>query len=313
MNIMLTVSGIHSRSRKLIEATRRFEKGELDYREFENIFLNDVKNFVRLQEKAEIEIFSDGMLNWHDLLRPLIECVDGVKCGPYFRWFETNTFYRQPIIVGKLAVKRECIRKFFKFDLLPQEKKKLVILPGPYTCTILSKIKLPDGLNIFSKIIKDIIKSLEEYGGLFVLLQEPCLVYKKYCPDKRLFSNLKDVYSRLYSDRPEKYIIHTYFGSIENVSELLSELGCWVGVDIIETSSHILKKLRKSKIVLGVLDSQSPITETPEMVNPYFRNINEIEDKNLILCPNTDLRYLPRNIADKKVLALKKIRRAMVK
>ena len=311
MNIMLTVSGIHSRSRKLIEATRRFEKGEINYREFENIFLNDVKNFVRLQEKAEMEIFSDGMLNWHDLLRPLIECVDGVKCGPYFRWFETNTFYRQPLIVGNLAVKRECIRKFFKLDLLPEDKKKIVILPGPYTCTLLSKIKLADGLNMFSKVIKDIIRSLEEFGEFFVLLQEPCLVYKKYFPDKRFFPNLKDVYSRLYSGSPEKYVIHTYFGSIENVSELLSELRCWIGVDMIETPYHVLKKLRKSNIVLGVLDSQSPITETPETVNLYFRNVNGIE--NLILCPNTDLRYLPRNIADKKVLALKNIRKAMVK
>ncbi|MBC7091307.1 MAG: hypothetical protein H5T50_05295 [Nitrososphaeria archaeon] len=309
---MLTVSGIHSRSRKLIEATRRFRKGELDYSELEKIFVNDVKNFVKLQEKAEIEIFSDGMLNWHDLLRPLIECVDGIKCGPYFRWFETNTFYRQPIVVENLSVKRECIRKFFNFNLLPEEKKKIVILPGPYTCTILSKTKLSEGLNTFSKAIKDIIRSLEEYSELIILLHEPCLVYKKYFPDNKLFPQLKDVYSRIYSENPKNYIIHTYFGSIENVIELLSELKCWIGVDMIETSYHILKKMEKTNIMLGILDSQNPIIETPKTINLYLGNLKEIENKELIFCPNTDLRYLPRNIADKKILALKKIKEMLV-
>ncbi len=312
MNIMLTVSGIHSRSRKLIEATRRFRKGELDYSELEKIFVNDVKNFVKVQERAEIEIFSDGMLNWHDMLRPLIECVDGVKCGPYFRWFETNTFYRQPIVVENLSVKREYIRRFFNFNLLPEEKKKIVILPGPYTCTILSKTKLSEGLNKFSKVIKDIVRSLEEYGELFILLQEPCLVYKKHFPDKRIFPKLKDVYSRICSENPKNYIIHTYFGSIENVIELLSELKCWIGVDMIETPYNILEKLGRTNVVLGIVDSQNPIIETPKMINLYLKNFKEIENRELIFCPNTDLRYLPRNIADKKILALKKIRETLV-
>lgn len=306
MNIITTISGIHTRSEKLIKMTREFDKGAIDYKEFEKALLNDIKNFIRMQSKAELEIFSDGMLNWQDPLRPIIECVEGVKSGQYLRWFETNTFYKKPIVVDRLKIKKENVKKFFNFDLIPEEKSKIVILPGPHTLSTFSNEKDIKG---FVNILKDIIKLLEnDYKNLFILLQEPCLVYRQYCPTKENFPHLKKVYHQLYSDNPQKYIIHTFFGSAENVLSLLSNLECWLGIDMIETPYNVLKKFSKSKILLGIFDSQNSIIEEPTRFNKLIGYIKSLKIENFGLCPNTDLRYIPRILADKKVHALKKVK-----
>lgn len=310
MDIITTVSGTHPRSEKLIKMTREFDKGIISYNEFEKTLLHDIKNFIRIQLKAELEIFSDGMLNWQDPMRPIIECVEGIIGGPYLRWFETNTFYRKPLVVNSLKIKKENVKKFFNLDLIPEEMEKIVILPGPYTLSTLSNEK---NIESFAKILKNIIKLLENnYKNLFILLQEPCLVYKQHCPRKEQFPYLKKVYRQIYSDNPQKYIIHTFFGNAKNVISLLHELECRIGIDMTETSYSILKNFKKSNMLLGILDSRNPIIEGPKRFNKLVEYIKSLRIKNIGLCPNTDLRYIPRKLADKKILTLKNLKYSMV-
>ncbi len=310
MNIITTVSGIHPRSEKLIKITREFDKGMIGYNELEKALIDDIKNFIHIQSKAELEFFSDGMLNWQDPLRPIIECVEGIRGGPYLRWFETNTFYRKPLVAGKLKIKKENVKRFFNFDLIPEEKSKIAILPGPYTLSTLSNEK---NIESFTNILKDIIRSLEkDYKNLLILLQEPCLVYEQYSPGKENFLHLKKMYSQLYSDSPQKYIVHTFFGNAENAASLLHELECWIGIDITETPYSFLKNFEKSNILLGILDSRNPIIEEPKRFKKLIEYIKSLRIENVRLCPNTDLRYIPRKLADKKILALKNLKYFMV-
>jgi len=312
MNIMASVSGIHARSRKLIEATRKFERGELGYVELEKVLLRDIEDFIRVQEKAGLDIISDGMLNWHDPLRPIIECVEGVACGPYSRWFETNTFYRKPVIVGKPHVKEEYVRRFFKLNLVPEGRAKIAILPGPYTCAALSAGGASDKIGTFTGIVKELIRRLEGREDLYILLQEPCLVHKKYSPKRKQVPRLKKVYSQIFSSNPKKYIVHTFFGSAENALELLNGLECWVGLDMTETPYHILGSLKNSNIMLGLVDSQSPLIENSRTFKT-LTGFRLLESKSLIVSPNTDLRYLPRKTADRKVSALRVLKEALTK
>ncbi|MCX8189265.1 MAG: hypothetical protein N3F64_06100 [Nitrososphaeria archaeon] len=310
MNIITTVSGIHSRSENLIKMTREFDKGIISYNELRKALINDIKNFIGVQSKAGLEVFSDGMLNWQDPIRPIIECVEGIKGGPYLRWFETNTFYKKPMVVDTLKIKKETVKKFFNFDLVPEEKSKIAILPGPYTLSILSNEK---NIERFTNILKDIIKLLKkDYKNLFILLQEPCLVYEQYFPNKEYFIHLKKAYNQLYSDNPQKYIIHTFFGNAENIGPLLYELECWIGIDMTETPYSILKNFKKSNILLGILDSQNPIIEASKRINKLIEYIKSLEIGKVGFCPNTDLRYLPRKLADKKIITLKKVKCLLV-
>ncbi|MEM2179583.1 MAG: hypothetical protein QXP32_02070 [Nitrososphaeria archaeon] len=310
MNVITTVSGIHPRSEKLIKTTREFDKGVINYDKLEKALLNDIKSFIQVQAKAELEIFSNGMLNWQDPLRPIIECVEGIKCGPYLRWFETNTFYRKPIVVGKLKIKKENVKKFFDLDLIPEERSRIAILPGPYTLTILSNKR---NIESFTMILKDIIKLLkDDYKNLFILLQEPCLVYEQYRPRIKYFPYLKKVYNQLYSDNPQKFIIHTFFGNAKNAASILSQLECWVGIDMMETPYDVLKDFTESNILLGILDAQNPIIEESKRFMKIVNCIKNLGIKNVGLCPNTELKYIPRKIADKKVLALKNLKYLLV-
>src|SRR5688572_10966119 len=50
---------------------------------------------VAAQREAGLDLVSPAYTRWEDLLRPLCD-GKGVEVGALTRYFETNTFYRQP-------------------------------------------------------------------------------------------------------------------------------------------------------------------------------------------------------------------------
>src|ERR1700686_5810611 len=68
----------------------------------EQAFSDDQAAFLRVQTKGGMDFFSDGLLKWQDIFRPLMGAL-GVKPHTLVRWFDTNTFFREPELVGKVA------------------------------------------------------------------------------------------------------------------------------------------------------------------------------------------------------------------
>jgi 5-methyltetrahydropteroyltriglutamate--homocysteine methyltransferase len=302
------LSGIHTRSNRLIEATRRFEKGELSEIQLQKYWAEDTRALVNLQIKSNLTIVSDGMLCWPDPLRPLIRNMEGIILGGYSRWFETNTFYRKPIVLGELSLKNTSLRKSYRLQAIPSSYDKMIILPGPYTLAQLSESRYYrdfwELMSAYAKVLSGFVQELLHNKTLTFMFQEPCLVSERFKPDKECFSQIGEVLGKIIHDE-SRTIIHTFFGDISKVRNLMLEFdNVQLGVDLTETSPNALSYFEGCKLALGIVDSLSPIEETPKLLKKSLEIIGRSKFNKIAICPNTDLRYLPRKIADRKLRAL---------
>src|SRR5881628_2350696 len=142
MSPEIQLAGIHPRSERLIELTRSYERAKASWSQVEVQLEEETREVIKLQESLGFKHFSDGSLGWQDQLRPLTRSLKGVESGTrYSRWFDTNTFYQKPIVVGKVSAGETDPKNFLKTRLLAGEKDRKVTLPGPYTFSQLSENK----------------------------------------------------------------------------------------------------------------------------------------------------------------------------
>jgi 5-methyltetrahydropteroyltriglutamate--homocysteine methyltransferase len=307
------LSGIHSRSEELIDSTKAFDRAEISDSRLEMCYREDTRKLIGLEVEAELDFICDGMLRWHDPLRPFIRSLEGVVPGPYYRWFETNTFFRKPIVKGELSIAGNSLEQLFFLDLLPSDKDSLVVLPGPYTLSRLSEDEYyGDVLSLvpaYAKTLDYTVRRLSSARKLGVVLSEPCLVYDGTRPDKKVLSVIVEEIEKIASNS-SFCLVHTYFGDASKILNLLDSFSKpWIGVDLTETYVEALNAFHGKKVALGILDSLSPIVETPSSLKRLFEKVKKIDFASIAFCPNTDLRYLPREISDNKIRSLKLLKK----
>jgi len=116
----------------------------------------------------------------------------------------------------------------------------------------------------------------------------------------------------MVSSTTSQSIVYTFFGNALRVRNLLTSLNSqWIGIDVTETPIEILSYFKGYRVAIGIIDSLSSVVETPNLLKNYIRIIKKSGLKEVALCPNTDLRFLPRKIADRKISSLKVLRDAI--
>jgi 5-methyltetrahydropteroyltriglutamate--homocysteine methyltransferase len=305
------LTGAFPRSEKLVAATRAFERGKATESEVEANLREDNLSLVGLQEESALDFFVDGQLNWQDLFRPFSDLFTGIELGSLTRWFDNNTFYRAPVVSGKIKFKGDKPGKFFRADTLPRNGRKKAVLPGPFTFAALSETNasLPDVVDEFSHALRDLIRKLQAMGYTCFQLNEPCLCAKNRTADD--FSIAKNGIETCVRGLTGKSILHTYFAdSSKIIDSLLDNSIDYVGIDFYATSLDTLVEPTFDKgLVCGCVDGRNSLIESPAEIGDFALKVRDkLEPRDLILAPNTDLDYLPQPIAEKKVRLLGKIR-----
>src|SRR2546430_4357919 len=141
MSPEIQLAGIHPRSERLIELTRSYERARTSWSQVEAQIEQETRELVKFQESLGLRHLSDGALGWQDQLRPIARSLKGVESGTrYSRWFDTNTFYQKPIVVGKISAGDIDPKNYLRTELRGEKNWKIV-LPGPYTFSQLSENK----------------------------------------------------------------------------------------------------------------------------------------------------------------------------
>ena len=91
------VSGIYPRSESLIEATRTYDK------DLKQLFKKEKIRSIKHQINNKCDYISDPLIDWDDNLRPFTDNIKGIERGALSRYYENNTFYRQPVIIGNIS------------------------------------------------------------------------------------------------------------------------------------------------------------------------------------------------------------------
>ena len=300
------LTGIFARSKELIRATRDLDRRRTTFEELEKIRRADVKKIISLQKDFEFVV--DGNLRWQDLLRPFTKAA-GIELGPLTRFFETNTFYRRPIIQDKIKFDPKEIEKYFYLDLLPTNKK--IILPGLVTFYGLSENQYykKGFMIVLADILSQVVKYLVQQGVKAIQFSEPFLAYRgKQLTDKG-FAMAKDAYQIIADAKNNAEIsLHTYFGDFTAILKVLKFPVDSITIDLTATDLEKLKFETDKKIGLGCIDSANSLFENPKETIKFVSTlIKKLKLNKFFVCPTCDLDFLPEPVAEKKVAILRKV------
>lgn len=283
-----TLVGIHPRPEFLIAATRDYDRKRINREELARALNDARKKLFADQAKLGFSPKIDGLYDWQDLFRPLIKTLDGLSEGPLTRFFDNNTFYRKPVVKGKIAY-----RAGFR-DYVRGEK---LIVPGPYTfLTLSSNSFYKDELELMWDYVESIEKLAKDVGVKYLQLNEPSMVCNN--PKDAHFDLVATAFRRLKG--LGEVLVHTYFGDCSKAALELQSRGVdFIGIDLTETSPSKLS----CKLLLGIVDSRNTFIESVD----YVKGLLKMFDDVVYIAPNCDMEFLPYNEALKKMELLSKI------
>jgi 5-methyltetrahydropteroyltriglutamate--homocysteine methyltransferase len=318
MNVRTGLTGAFPRSEALVQATRDLDRGRATLEEVEALYSQAENDVVRLEERLGLQPLTAGYLRWPDLFRPIAESWEGFTVGPLTRWFETNTFYRQPVLHSPPARSRGAI-----LQAIPPAARAAgpgrtkVILPGPYTFAGLLENRSGETsqalVHRLGRLLAEEVAELRAAGYTSFQFQEPLLVVRP--PDPTARASIENAYQAIREAAgTSSTIVWTFFGDAHPVAELLYRLPVnVVGVDLSETEVDRLPvPSTRRALGLGCLDPRTTLIEDPAEIANVARAAQErLHPSELFLGPGGPLDLLPWEPATRKLHSLPAARQAL--
>ncbi|MGB9857560.1 MAG: methylcobamide--CoM methyltransferase [Dictyoglomaceae bacterium] len=299
------------REAKLRKAIHAFDQGKLTKEELERIFDEVTKEVIKEQISAGVELITDGQIRWEDGQSYIGRKLEGIEIGGLFRYFDNNTYYRQPIVKGEIKWKEPIILEDWKkAQNWAGEIPVKVVLTGPYTLARLSKNEYYKDLlslvHAYANALLEEVRLLEENHIPYLQFNEPSIQY--FPEDFELFL---EVYKKIREVYSGKLAIYTFFHTILPLKDRLKDLPVDIlGIDFVSRKENfeVLKEFPKNiALGYGIVDARNTKLETPEQIASLIKQaLNYISDENLYVNPSCGLEYLPRERAYEKLVNLAK-------
>lgn len=135
---------------------------------------------VAAQQEAGLDLVSPALTRWEDLLRPLCD-GQGVEVGALTRYFETNTFYRQPTVTkGRIASPKAWDAAF----QLPSGTPWVLTLPSPWDAAVRSRddrwSSTPGDLALeVAEALRPVVEAAVKKGAQLVRFHDPSILYRR--------------------------------------------------------------------------------------------------------------------------------------
>ena len=287
----------------MVAATRGIDRGRVGSDAVERAFADDLAAFVRVQKDARMDFFSDGLLKWQDIFRPLTAAL-GVKPHTLVRWFDTNTFFREPELLGSVTMPAH------PDGLAPDAsvpRPRVTSLPSPY---IFSRAAHTDQdrnqlmVALAQQVLRPAIDAAVAAGSTLIHLEDPWLGYTGISRED--WAPLGEALKILHRDLKATLAFHVYFGdAAPHIDQLMQLPVDAIGVDLIQTDVTALGAGWDKGLVAGVVNGRSSILESPKNLVEVARHLADtVRPRNLYLSSNCELGYLPTVVAEQKVQRL---------
>jgi 5-methyltetrahydropteroyltriglutamate--homocysteine methyltransferase len=303
--------GVFPRSEDVVAATRGLERGRTSPDEVEVQFKRDREDLIQAQQEAGLDYFSDGLLRWQDIFRPLAETVEGMEARTLVRWFDNNSFFRAPEPADEIRLRAPLPAVFDDHADVPEPR--VATLPSPFLFSRAAQTGRDRNelmVDLAQGVLRPVAQALAARGYELIHLQEPWLVYYGTAPgDWEPFRRSLGAVREGISGTDAKMVLHTYFGDAAPYAGQLRELPVdAVGFDFVQTDPEALGTDWPVAVLAGALDGRSSPIEPVEPTAEFARQILEtLSPPDLYLSSNCELEFLPRDVARQKVLRLGEI------
>ncbi|MBI4115936.1 MAG: methylcobamide--CoM methyltransferase [Candidatus Omnitrophica bacterium] len=318
---MLTVSTVShypkigdSLEEQLLRRTyAQFDRKEVDLAHVERTKDEVTRQVIQEQIDAGVELITDGQIRWNDAITYIAGKMKGFELTGLLRYFDTNTFYRQPICKAELTSPESLLVKDFQFANAISSVPVKAVLTGPFTIARLSQDKHYKDFEVFAlklaAILGEEVKRLAQVGATVFHFDDPALLWFK--KEKAVF---KKIWTKLASYFPENIetILFLNFGDLKGIYPEIQDLPfTTLGLDL-ATETENWEVLESTpctkKLLAGIVDARNTKMETEEELQGKLEKLLAIvSPENLSVSPSHGLEFLPRASAKKKLANLAKV------
>ena len=320
--------------RRTIAALDRGDRSTADLLDVQN----DVTRFVIAEQvKAGLDVVTDGLIRWYDPISHLAGKLDNIQIKGLVRFFNTNTYFRQPIFTGTPLKRGHLAAGDYSFARnalghLPTPAGKAgklsikPVLTGPYTLAKFSLgdangssgpfAALEDRAQAYSEILATEIETLAQLGAELIQVDEPAAI--KYPNDWTIFEaslapliKARDNFTK--SGRKLELALYVYFHDCAPFYEKLVALPVdIIGLDFTyypKLVDMIAAKGSPKALGLGLVDGRNTRLDDPaHIARQIERILPKIKGERAFLGTSSGLEYLPRDRAFAKLELLSKVR-----
>ena len=294
--------------RKTLHALERGDATQDDLRAAQDELVKDV---IAEQETAGIDLVTDGLARWDDILTPIARTAAGFEIGGLLRWFDNNVYYRRPVCTGPIEWRGPSTVDAYRFARSVATKEVKAIVPGPVTFAKLSVDehygRHEDFVLAIARLVAQEAFELEAAGAAHIQIDEPALLDAP--EDLDLAAQALHV---ITSELSAETTLGTYFGDAKRLGPQVFELPVDVfGLDFIsgpENFELIGSLPPEKKLQAGILDARNTKLEGPGQLEGTINQlVAEVSRDRLRLSPSAGLEFLPREKARAKLERLGEI------
>src|SRR5688572_637418 len=290
----------------LRRALHRHDRGELDADGLSGVLDESTRWAIGELDWAGLDVINDGQVRWDDLLAPFARAWIGCDRGPLERFYDNNTYFRQPVITGPITTEGTTLVRDFEFARGVARGQLKAAVCGPLTFATLAEDhhyrSLEDRTLAVAEAIAAEIRGLGAAGATLVDVEEPALVAH---PEH--FALARAAIERL-ALAGVPLALQTYFFPADPLLDALAAFPvAQVGVDVRSRDTHALERLNalRQTVVLGIVDARNTRVETEsELVGLIETALRQLPADYVWLAPTTGLEYLPHDVAVKKLKVL---------
>ena len=275
---------------------------------------------IRDLERAGIDIITDGEVRRESYSNRFATALEGIDLGKPGH-VKARSGHRTPVprVVGKIRRKGPVEVRDMKFLRANTDRPAKITLPGPFT---MSQQAINEHYEDADEMVMDYAvavnaeaKDLVKAGADIIQLDEPWL---RQDPAAAKRIAVKAI-NRALQGLTVPTIVHLCFGYAALVPgetkpvgysflpELADSTADQISIEAAQPKLDlgVLKDLAPKKILLGVLDLGDHKVETPKKVADRIRRgLRHLPAERLIPAPDCGMKYLPREVAQGKLVAM---------
>jgi 5-methyltetrahydropteroyltriglutamate--homocysteine methyltransferase len=290
------------RAARLRNALNRLDRGAITPAEVDQIRDDVTREVIAEQVEAGLDQVTDGQIRWDDEVTYFARSLSGVSLNGLFRYFDTNTYFRQPVIQGPVGWEKPITVADYQFAAAESPKPVKAVLPSPYSLASHSIDDHYGGrrddlvLDLASAVNQE-ARALADAGAPVVQLNEPMLTWHK--DDVSLARRgLERAFDGVNTERQ----VNFYFGDLNGVLGSLVELPVEIiGLDFVMGPANfqaIEAVQLNQKLCAGVVDARNTRLESEPDLTTAIRRLSEVVGYDrLLVSPNMGLEFLPRERA----------------
>jgi 5-methyltetrahydropteroyltriglutamate--homocysteine methyltransferase len=312
MELILTSAGSYPRigdtpeSQRHRRAYAQQERGEIsagEWREVEDEVATDV---VREQAATGLDVVTDGQVRWYDPMSHVARHCEGIQINGLLRYFDTNFYFRQPVIGGPIRRRESVLRREFEVARAATDRVVKPVLTGPYSLACGSILEggyrnRRELTLAYAHVLAQEVADLVHAGAALIQVDEPYLLRHPEDADV-----VHEGIAALAAARGHAHLaLYTYFGDARAVwDDLMAMPVDMIGLDLTygsKLADRIAEAGASRMLVLGAVDGRNTKLETPDAI---FRVLDRVLPRlhgPVALGPSCGLEFLPRARARAKL------------